>query len=98
MEHYTPGCSGWVIRDAIAASPHLKPGTVHVSWWYGPDHGWGVTYGTLSYSVAVFPTRKAAEQAYQSVYVTDGTMRRGRGRAQRVADAEAEAQTTRSGS
>lgn len=85
--HYTPGCEGWVLRDEVR---YPAPRGLHVSWWYGPDHGFGTTYGSLGYSTAVFPTRLAAEEAYRTIY---GKLRRTgtrNQRAQRVADAEAE--------
>lgn len=35
----------------------------HTTWWYGPNHGWGTTFGGLDYSVEVFPSRQAANAA-----------------------------------
>lgn len=83
-KRYEPGRAGWVIRWAVEVP---QTGRTAVSYWYGPDHGWGQTWGGLDYSVAVFPTRKAAEVAWRSVY--HGRPRPGRGPI-RVADAEAE--------
>lgn len=64
---------GWVIRSEVNRLQRdmvtFKP---HVAWWYGPDHGFGTTYGDLwlnrerwadTIVVAVWPTRKAAQEA-----------------------------------
>ena len=41
----------------------------HVSYWYGPDHGWGTTSGPReSAGVMRFPHRVAAEDALRSVF------------------------------
>lgn len=83
IERYEHGIPGWVGRIG-------RPGTndrIRVSWWYGPDHGWGTTSGPLEYSTAVFATKAALVEAARKVY--------GRTWAQtmtpvRVADAEEE--------
>lgn len=56
---FTPGATGWVVRVL-----HERIDT----WWYGPARGWGTTSGKLDDSVALFPTRRAAETALRSVY------------------------------
>lgn len=76
----------WVMRDERLLTRRDRTEAPHVSWWYGPDHGWGSTFGPLDFCVAKFPTRKAAEAAWRSVY---GSLRRGT-TAQRLADAEKE--------
>lgn len=79
----TETATGWVMRDETTLT---KTGRVHVSYWYGPNHGWGRTFGGLDYSVAVFPTRKAAEQAWRGEF---GTLR-AKTTAQRLEDARLE--------
>lgn len=74
ITRFSPSAKGWVVR--------LTSDT-HVSWWYGPQHGWGTTSGPLDYSVAVFPTKKeAVAQARQMGWRRNLTV-------ERVADAVA---------
>lgn len=83
-EHYKPGASGWVVRNSF----DLWDGTRHVpfvSWWYGPDHAYGTTSGALDYSVAVFPTKRAAADAVRSTF---GRLVASRHTIERVAEAE----------
>ncbi len=62
-----PYVSGWVVRHGV----FVKAGAVVTSWWSGPENSWGQNFGplvdartgTLSLSVAVFPSRGAARQA-----------------------------------
>lgn len=94
---------GWIIRSVAEISRLDGSTREHVSWWYGPTHGWGTTYGSIlgrrwirgrgekgafqqDSCVAVFATRKEAEQTFRSVY---GRMT-SRYEAQRVEDAIAE--------
>lgn len=59
--------AGWVIETEMLGV--TKTGKPWVSQWYGPNHGWGTTYGSDSdNSVKVFQTRQEAEEAYRSVY------------------------------
>ena len=83
-KHYEPGAAGWVIRSEAV----VDNGKKHVSWWYGPDHGWGTTWGGLDYSVRVWRLRRQALDAFRSGY--GGVFVRGRFRAQKVEDAEHE--------
>jgi hypothetical protein len=53
---FSPDAKGWVVRST-------NPSTGHVSWWYGPDRGWGTTYGPLDHSVAVWRTKREATNA-----------------------------------
>lgn len=39
----------------------------HVAWWYGPEHGWGNTWGPLDGSVVVFELYGHALEAAGSV-------------------------------
>lgn len=55
---FDPTAKGWVVRIVTRFNGHQI-----ASWWYGPAHGWGTTSGPLDYDVAVWPTRKAAEDA-----------------------------------
>lgn len=80
---YAPGARGWMVGHTAPVSA----GRVITSWWYGPDHGWGTTYGGLSHSgPVVWRTKFEAEMALRSIY---GTPANWRGRVVvRVADAE----------
>lgn len=52
-------------------SPEGKPPLV--SYWYGPDHGWGTTAGPLSDQygeIAAFTSRDHAERALKKVFGT----------------------------
>jgi hypothetical protein len=53
--HFSPDAKGWVVR--------MTSNSGHVSWWYGPDRGWGTTSGPLDYSVAVWNTKREATAA-----------------------------------
>lgn len=61
---------GFVVRSAITYPPDgeypYPSGGTHHSWWYGPTRGFGTTWGGLDFSVAVFPSRVAAERAIAS--------------------------------
>jgi len=80
---YTPGARGWMVAHTYSASS----GRALTSWWYGPCHGWGTTYGGLSHpGPVVWPTKFAAEMAIRAIF---GTPSNWRGQvAVRVADAE----------
>lgn len=83
---------GWVIRS------ELRPPVVRrafATWWYGPDHGFGTTYGPLDSSVRVWPTRDGAEKAAREVYGSRWRSRMRRASAQRVVDATREAKEQR---
>lgn len=51
--HYTPDVTGFVVWK-------MHSGSDHRAYWYGPDSGWGTTYGPLDYSVRVFATEAGA--------------------------------------
>jgi hypothetical protein len=80
---YQRGARGWMVAHTAAASS----GRVITAWWYGPDHGWGKTYGGLaSPGPVVWPTKFSAEMALRSIY---GTPANWQGQVViRVADAE----------
>lgn len=60
---------GFVVRSShVLTSKKTGKPTSHTSWWYGPGHGFGTTFGTLDYCVALFPSRKAAEDAIRTGY------------------------------
>ena len=59
IRRFYPDAKGWVVR----LTQTYKDRQPHVSWWYGPNHGWGRTSGPLDYSVAVFDTKKEATQS-----------------------------------
>lgn len=46
-----------------------------VTYWFGPNHGWGTTSGPRD-SAAVFPHRVAAEDALRSVFGSVAAARR----------------------
>lgn len=85
---------GWVVRSE-ADYPRKDGGTrTHVSWWFGPDHGFGNTWGSLwldrerwphTLEVAVWPTKKAATEARRALGRRKGVT------IQRLADAIKEA-------
>lgn len=54
--------TGFVVRSTV-----IYDGSDHesVSYWYGPDNGWGTTWGGLDGSVAVWPTKALAELAFR---------------------------------
>lgn len=63
--------TGWVIEQARTYTIAQDDGTTkeieYTSYWYGPNHGWGNTWGASldperSYCVVVFETRGAALQ------------------------------------
>lgn len=63
--HYTPKTTGWIIEQTrtylFAQDAETTKEVTYVSYWYGPNHGWGNTWSaSLAYSVAVFPTMGAA--------------------------------------
>lgn len=59
---------GFVVRGRFATpAKGDRPEREHWSWWYGPDHGWGTTWGPLDYSVHVFASRPAARTAATSL-------------------------------
>lgn len=59
---------GWVIRDEVGIiSKKTGERIVHVSWWYGPRHSWGRTWGAPDLA-QTWPTRKAAEAAIAAEY------------------------------
>lgn len=80
---YKPGTDGWVIRHEHDIP--TKSGVPLVTWWFGPDHSWGRTFGPLDYSVEVYPTRKWAEREMRTLG------RDSRNSVQRVSEAEGEA-------
>lgn len=57
-DRYRPGIDGWVVesRRSLPPTSKIPEPRLHVSWWYGPDHGWGTTWGPLDPSVRVFAT------------------------------------------
>ena len=61
--HLTRESRGFVVRGEFAVpAKGDRPASTHHSWWYGPHrlmNGWG----SLDYSVHVFPTRRAASDA-----------------------------------
>lgn len=63
---YDRGAPGFVIASARTFTSNATGEDVtHTSYWYGPRHGWGTTYGGLGYSTAVFASRPAAKRAYE---------------------------------
>jgi hypothetical protein len=80
---YQPGARGWMVAHTAPA----PSGRVFTAWWYGPDHGWGQTFGGLAHpGPRVWPTKFEAEMALRSIY---GTPAYWRGCVPiRVADAE----------
>ena len=81
----------WVMRNERPIVRKDGTKVAHVSWWYGPKHGWGRIFGPLGYSVEKFETRKAAETAWRSEF---GRLRSWT-RAQRLSEAEAEQEKKR---
>lgn len=57
---WSAGIVGWVVESRD--SRHTKNGTPHVSWWYGPDHGFGTTWGPLDGSTRVWARYDDAER------------------------------------
>ena len=57
---WSAGIVGWVVESRD--SRHTKNGTQHVSWWYGPDHGFGTTWGPLDESTRVWARYDDAER------------------------------------
>jgi len=80
---YYRGAKGWVVAHTYVA----PSGRALTSWWFGPDQGWGTTYGGLAHpGPQVWRTKHDAEMALRAVY---GTPSHWRGRVVvRVADAE----------
>jgi hypothetical protein len=71
---YRPGVEGWVVEDR--RDMPMKDGTTreHVTYWFGPDHGWGNTWASrLGSSIRVWPTLDAAFQAARSAGVVART-------------------------
>lgn len=58
----------WVMRDARPITRRDGTEVPHVSWWYGPDHGFGRSFGPLDFCVEKFSTRKEAETAWREVF------------------------------
>lgn len=59
------------VVQSIKAYPatETKPAWSHTGYWYGPDHGWGTTWGALDDpATRRFSSRAAAENALRKVY------------------------------
>lgn len=60
-----------------------------VTWWYGPDHGWGTTSGSREDStVALFTSRLATENALRTVFRTMAEAKRRGYRIVRIQEVE----------
>lgn len=62
---YEPGGAGFVVEwsDAVNVKDPARPS---ISYWYGPSHGFGTTWGAID-QAAVFTSRPSARRAYESV-------------------------------
>lgn len=60
MSGLTRESRGFVVRGQFPTPSE------YYAWWYGPDHGWGTTWGGLDYSVHVFATRREATAAVRA--------------------------------
>lgn len=59
---------GWVVESRHMLTGKDGVAREHITYWYGPDHGFGTTSGALESSAPVWPTRKAAEQALRKTF------------------------------
>lgn len=65
--HYHRGIAGFVVASKVELTSKATGEPVtHTSYWYGPDHGFGTTYGGLGYSTRVFASRPAAKRAWET--------------------------------
>lgn len=66
---------GFVVRHTSNyTATSDRPAMTLTTWWYGPGHGFGTTFGGLDHCVAVFPSRIAAQRAIDDGYYgTNGT-------------------------
>lgn len=85
MTRYEHGAKGWVGRRETRFTRPSGAEGVSVTWWLGPS--WAGAYGPLDMPAAVYPTKKALEDAARGQF---GPFWRERLNPQRVADAEAE--------
>lgn len=70
MDRYRPGVEGWIVEDRRQVGARDGSTFTHVAWWYGPQHGWGNTWGPLepqACPVKVFPLYGDALAAAGSV-------------------------------
>ena len=64
---------GWVVRSTARVKRKDGREGILTSWWYGPRHGFSTTWGPLDYSVAVFATKEAAQDAVARGYFGGST-------------------------
>lgn len=61
---------GFVVRHTVNyPATKDRSGWTLTTWWYGPGHGFGTTFGGLDPCVAVYPSRVAARRAVDTGYL-----------------------------